>query len=163
MGNLLGLLSKVVDLVKQIQAWFASGPPWRKREQAAEPEPPSPTIPGPDGRYEFTRATTVDTEELNAMGEAIGRRCKLQPAADLGELMVGDLLTFRVELLGGREPQTSWGWGRAICPRRTGSILTKVFRVISFDHVEGLQQGKVIEVPREALTHVFRVTATGVP
>jgi hypothetical protein len=157
--HVLGWLLQVVDFVKQIKALFADGLPWRKREPA-EPGPPSPTIPDPGGRFEFTRATTIEADELKDIGGAVGRGSKLQPAADLDELMVGDMLTFRVAVLDGREPLTDWGVGRAICPR-ADSILTKVLRTPRFGHLHGIEPGSVIEVPREALAHVFRITASG--
>ena len=108
----------------------------------------------------ITRADTIDAEEFTAFGEVLTRRLELQPAADHRELMIGDLLSFRVELLDGREPVRSWGLARAICPRRD-VIVAKVFRVPRYEHLHGIAVDQVIHVPRAALGHLYRVTASG--
>jgi len=73
--------------------------------------------------------------------------------------MVGDMLTFRIELLDGRKPVQTSRWARAICPR-PDSIRAVVSRA-GTEHVHGLAVEDVIEVPRAALAHVFRITSSG--
>jgi hypothetical protein len=160
MGNVLGWIAHAIDLFNQVRAWFADGLPWRKREQAAEPGPPSPTIPGPTGRFEFTRATVLDAPEWETVRNAIVQGTKVEPADDLGELMVGDMLTFRVEVMSdGRDPAHDWICARAICPR-SDSVLAKIVSA-SPERGHGIVEGSQIEVPREAVAHVFRITAAG--
>jgi hypothetical protein len=130
------------------------------RRSSRPDEPPARTIPGSDDRFAFTRRDAMDDEELSNVGQGTTRIFKLDPAQSLDELMVGDMLTFRIELLDGRKPVQSWIWARAICPR-PDSIRAIVFKAPGGGQVHQLKVDDVLEVPRAALAHVFRITASG--
>ena len=157
MGILAELFASLFEVFTQLKALFTEGI-LRTRPKPAEAS--EPTIPEPGGRFAFTRAATIDAKELEVVGDVSVKRFDLELAPDTDELWVGDMLTFRVEFLDGRKPDRSWAWARAICPR-ADSVRVKLLRPPRCEHVHGLAANDVIEVPRAALGHVLRITASG--
>jgi hypothetical protein len=160
-GGLMGHILQIWQWLRSVASGVAGAIKGLLGRRSSKPDDASAkTIPGPDDRFAFTRRDAMGEEELSEVGQGTARIFKLDPAESIDELMVGDMLTFRIELREGRRPVQSWIWARAICPRRD-SIRAVVFKAPGSGKVHQLAVDDVIEVPRDALAHAFRITASG--